>query len=150
MDQAWLQQRPHLRQLARSFNEVLQLADEQYQQGRASGNAVDYGKFEERVTLATAQVEQNVHGIALSGLDVDVPFICVWGKHYRRVHRIARTYGSLSGPVAVEHAVSRARSAPRSGARSNRSARRRRRRELAAEDRSGHRAPRVSSDFTRS
>jgi hypothetical protein len=69
------------------LDEVLQLADEQYQQGRASGDAVDYGLFEERVARATAKVEQDVHRIALSGLDVDVPFIRVWGKHYRRVHR---------------------------------------------------------------
>jgi hypothetical protein len=79
-----------------------QLADEQYVQGRASGDAVDYGAFEVRVARATAEVEQHVHQIALSGLDVDLPFIRVWGKHYRRVHRIERTYGSLSGPVKVE------------------------------------------------
>jgi hypothetical protein len=42
MDQTWLQQRPHLRQLIRSLDEVLQLADEQYHQGRSSGDAVDY------------------------------------------------------------------------------------------------------------
>ena len=63
--------------------------------------AVDYSECEERVAHATSKVEQEVHGIALSGLDVDVPFIRVWGKHYPRVHRIERTYGSLSGPVAV-------------------------------------------------
>lgn len=48
-----------------------------------------------------------MHQIALSGLDVDVPFIRVWGEHYRRVHRIERTYGSLSGPVAVERTLYR-------------------------------------------
>jgi hypothetical protein len=107
MDQAWLQQRPHMRQLVRGPNEVLRLADEQYQQGRGSGDAVDYGEFEQRVAHANALVEQDVHRIALSGLDVDVPFIRVRGKHYRRVHRIARTYGSMSGPVAVERTLYR-------------------------------------------
>jgi hypothetical protein len=48
-----------------------------------------------------------MHQVALSGLDVDVPFIRVWGKQYCRVHRIQRTYGSLSGPVAVERTLHR-------------------------------------------
>jgi hypothetical protein len=65
----------------------------------ASGAAVDYGEFEERVARATAKAEQHVHQIALSGLDVDVPFRRVWGKRCRRVHRGERTHGSLSGPV---------------------------------------------------
>jgi hypothetical protein len=107
MDQAWLHERPHLAPLARTLDAVLKLADEQYEQGRASGEAVDYSEFEERVAHATAKVEQEVHRIALSGLDVDVPFIRVWGKHYRRVHRIERTYGSLSGPVVVERTLYR-------------------------------------------
>jgi hypothetical protein len=107
MDQEWLRQRPHLAPLARTLNTVLMIADGQYQQGRASGDAVDYGEFEERVAHVTAKVEQDVHSIALSGLDVDVPFIRVWGRHYRRVHRIARTYGSLSGPVTVERTLYR-------------------------------------------
>ncbi len=71
MDQAWLQQRPHLTPLVRILDAVLKLADEQYEQGRASGDAVDYGEFEERVARITAKVEQDVHKIALSGLDVD-------------------------------------------------------------------------------
>lgn len=39
---------------------------------------------------AAAAVERGVHHVALSGLDVDAPFIRVWGKHYRRVHRVGR------------------------------------------------------------
>jgi len=81
MDQAWLHQRPHLAPLARSLDAILKLADEQYKQGRAGGDAVDYAEFEERVAHATARIEQDVHQVALSGLDVDVPFIRVWGKH---------------------------------------------------------------------
>jgi hypothetical protein len=46
MDQFWLQQRPHLAPLVRTLDGVLKLADEQYEQGRASGDAVDYGEFE--------------------------------------------------------------------------------------------------------
>ena len=68
---------------------------------------MDYAEFEERVARATAKVEQDMHQVALSGLDVDVPFIRVWGKHYRRVHRIERTYASLSGPVVVERTLYR-------------------------------------------
>jgi hypothetical protein len=41
MDQTWLQRRPHLKELACGLDEVLQLADEQYQRGRTSGDAVD-------------------------------------------------------------------------------------------------------------
>ncbi len=63
------------------------LADELYKRGRANGDAVDYSGFEERVAHATAEVDQTVHQIALSGLDVDAPFIRVRGKRYRRVHR---------------------------------------------------------------
>jgi hypothetical protein len=62
------------------LTKVLNLADRQYEQGRTSGDAVDYADFEERVAHATASVEQAVHHIALSGLDVDVPFIRVWGN----------------------------------------------------------------------
>jgi hypothetical protein len=45
---------------------------------------VDYSEFEERAAHATAEVERGVHHVALSGLDVDAPYIRVWGKHYRR------------------------------------------------------------------
>jgi len=107
MDHGWIQQRLHLASLVHSLEAILQLADELYQQGRASGESVDYGQFEERVARATASVEQCIHQVALSGLDVDAPFIRVWGKHYRRVHRIDRTYASISGPVTVKRALYR-------------------------------------------
>lgn len=107
MTNAWLQDRPHLATLARSLQTVLELADELYQRGRGSGESVDYSEFEERAAHATAEVERGVHHVALSGLDVDAPYIRVWGKHYRRVHRIARTYGSLAGPVTVERTLYR-------------------------------------------
>ena len=42
-----------------------------------------------------------MHEVALSSLDVDAPFVCVWGKTYRRVHRIQREYGTLAGNVSV-------------------------------------------------
>jgi hypothetical protein len=107
MEQGWIQQRPHLAPLVLRLEAVLKLADELYERGRANGDSVDYGAFEERVARATAEVDQSVHQIALSGLDVDAPFIRVWGKSYRRVHRIARTYASLSGPVKVERTLYR-------------------------------------------
>jgi hypothetical protein len=77
---------------------VLELADELYKRGRSSGEAVDYSAFEEQVAHVAAAVERGVHHVALSGLDVDAPYIRVWGKCYRRLHRIARTYGSMPGP----------------------------------------------------
>jgi hypothetical protein len=86
---------------------VLELADELYQRGRSSGECVDYSEFEERVGHAAAEVERGVHHVALRGLDVNAPFIRVWGKHYRRVHRVARTNASLSGPVTIERTLYR-------------------------------------------
>jgi hypothetical protein len=106
MTNAWLQERPHLARLVRSLQAVLELADELYQRGRGSGESVDYSEFEERAH-ATAEVERGVHHVALSGLDVDAPYIRVWGKYYRCVRRIARTYGSLAGPVTVERTLYR-------------------------------------------
>jgi hypothetical protein len=77
MTNAWLQERPHLATLARSLQKVLELADELYQRGRASAESVDYSEFEERAAHATAEVERGVHHVALSGLDVDAPYIRV-------------------------------------------------------------------------
>ncbi|HET6340480.1 MAG TPA: hypothetical protein VFG30_45035 [Polyangiales bacterium] len=54
MDHVWIQRRPHLAALARNLEDITQLADELYQQGRASGESVNYGQFEERVARATA------------------------------------------------------------------------------------------------
>lgn len=107
MQNSWLQERPHLTALARSMQTVLELADELYERGRGSGDSVDYSVFEERVAQAAAEVEQGVHQVALGGLDVDASYIRVWGKHYRRVHRVARTYCTLAGPVAVERTLYR-------------------------------------------
>lgn len=107
MNHAWLQQRPHLAELARSMQAVLELADELYERGRFSGDAVDYGEFEERAALAASEVERGVHHVGLRGLDVDAPYIRVWGKQYRRVQRIARTCGSMAGPVTVERTLYR-------------------------------------------
>jgi hypothetical protein len=78
MDHVWIERRPHLASLVHSLEAILRLADELYQQGRATGESVDYGQFEERVSRATASVEQPVHQVALSGLDVDAPYIRVW------------------------------------------------------------------------
>jgi len=105
----WLEARPHLAELARGLQSVLELAVELYERGRASGETVDYAVFEERVANATAEIERGVHQVALRGLDVDAPYIRVWGRHYRRVHRVARTYASLAGPVTVERTLYRER-----------------------------------------
>ena len=75
MQNTWLQERPHLAALARSMQTVPELADELYEPGRGSGDSVDCGAFEERVAHAAAEVEQGVHRVALSGLDVDAAYI---------------------------------------------------------------------------
>lgn len=101
MEQTWLSERPHLTPLVERVQALLELADEAHQRGRSDGDSVDYGAFEERVSEATAELERAVHHVALSSLDVDAPFVCVWGKHYRRVHRTERAYSTMAGPVPV-------------------------------------------------
>jgi hypothetical protein len=58
MENAWLQERPHLAELVQSMQTVLELADELYERGRSSGESVDYSAFEERVGHAAAEVER--------------------------------------------------------------------------------------------
>jgi hypothetical protein len=64
MDQAWLQQRVHLTPLVRTLDAVLRLADEQYEQGRASVEAVTTTSLKSVWAYATAKAEQEVHRIA--------------------------------------------------------------------------------------
>jgi hypothetical protein len=71
MDNLWIEQRPHLAPLVLRLEAVLELADELYERGRANGDSVDYGAFEERVACATAEVHQSVYRIALSGLELE-------------------------------------------------------------------------------
>ncbi|MFK7989041.1 MAG: ISKra4 family transposase [Sandaracinaceae bacterium] len=89
------------------MNELLELADEEVRRAREGGDAVDYGAFEEAVAEQTAAVERAVHGVTLAALDIDAPFVKVWGKTYRRVHRAERTFGTLSGPVKVTRTLYR-------------------------------------------
>jgi hypothetical protein len=92
MDHVWIQQRPHLAPLVDRFEAVLKLADELYEHRRANDDSVDYGAFEERAARATAEVDQSVHQIALSGLDVDVHFISRLGQELPK-RRSARHSG---------------------------------------------------------
>jgi hypothetical protein len=103
----WLTARPHLSGLASKMQALLELADTLWTQGRADGGDVDYARFEEDVAKRTAEVECAVHEVALSGLDVDAPFVMVWGKTYRRVHRTTRQYGTLAGNATVERTLYR-------------------------------------------
>ena len=103
----WVAQRPHLKGLADKVRELFAMADEAYQQGRRNGDAVDYGAFEERVSQASAELECAVHQTVLGSLDIDVPFVRVWGKSYRRVHRTERSYGTMAGSVPVTRTLYR-------------------------------------------
>lgn len=151
MDHVWIEQRPHLASLVHSFEAILKLADELYQQGRATGESVDYGQFEERVARATASVEQCVHQIALSGLDVDAPF-------HPRVGQALSTRSSHRSDIRFDqwprhgeaHAVPRARPASGSCARPHRGACRRGGRQLAATGRSSRGSSHVASHLARS
>ena len=104
---AWVAERPHLKGLAYKARALFAMADEAYQRGQSNGDAVDYATFEERVSQATAELECAVHQTVLSSLDIDAPFVRVWGKQYRRVHRTERTYGTMSGSVSVTRTLYR-------------------------------------------
>ena len=105
--ESFVEERPHLRGLADKVRALFTMADEAYQRGRANGDAVDYAAFEERVSQATAELECAVHQTVLGSLDIDVPFVRVWGKSYRRVHRTERAYGTMSGTVSVTRTLYR-------------------------------------------
>ena len=107
MQCAWTEERPHLKVLATKVQSLLEFADEMWRRGKANGDGVEYERFEEDVAQRSAEIERAVHEVALSGLDVDAPFVCVWGKTYRRVHRIQREYGTLAGNVPVTRTLYR-------------------------------------------
>ena len=107
MMDCWVAQRPHLKGLADKVRALFTMADEAYQQGRANGDAMDYAAFEECVSQASAELECAVHQTVLGSLDIDVPFVRVWGKSYRRVHRTERSYGTMAGSVPVTRTLYR-------------------------------------------
>jgi hypothetical protein len=111
---------------------LLELADAMWTEGRANGGDVDYARFEEDVAKRTAEVECAVHEVALSGLDVVAPFVTVWGKTYRRVHRTTRQYGTLAGNATVERTLYREVACAPARTRPRGNACRRGRRQLAA------------------
>jgi hypothetical protein len=100
MDQTWVQSRPHLQNLAAKMQAVLEMADALFARGQRDGDAVDYGAFEEEVSRATAELECAVHETALSGLNIDAPFVRVWGKTYRRCIAASATSGPWRGQRA--------------------------------------------------
>ena len=107
MDTNWVDARPHLRGLANKMQAVLEMADSLYAEGRKGGEAVDYGEFELKVSQATAELECAVHKTALAGLNIDAPFIRVWGKTYRRVHSAERNFATLAGKARVHRTLYR-------------------------------------------
>ncbi|MBK9035872.1 MAG: hypothetical protein IPL61_32255 [Myxococcales bacterium] len=74
----------------------------------AGGKAIDYGRVEQRVAAATAEVERAAHAGLLGGLDVDEPRVRIDRQTYTRVGRHAQTYYTLAGPVPVLRSVYRA------------------------------------------
>jgi hypothetical protein len=102
MDQTWVQSRPHLQNLAAKMQAVLEMADALFARGQRDGDAVDYGAFEEEVSRATAELECAVHETALSGLNIDAPFVRVWGKTYRRCIAASATSGPWRGRRVAE------------------------------------------------
>ncbi len=107
MDQTWVQSRPHLQNLVAKMQAVLEMADALYARGQRDGDAVDYGAFEAEVSRATAELECAVHETALSGLNIDAPFVRVWGKTYRRAHSSERNFGTMAGTARVHRTLYR-------------------------------------------
>ena len=65
--------------------------------GEAERARMAWNTSASRRTSLSAELERAVHQAALSSLDMNAPFVCVWGKTHRRVHRIQREYGTLAG-----------------------------------------------------
>jgi hypothetical protein len=101
MNTTWIADRPHLGPLVDRMKELLEVADAMVERAKRDGADIDYAAFEEEVGAGAAAIEAAVHETALSSLDVNAPFVQVWGKTYRRVHRAPRTYGTMAGPVTV-------------------------------------------------
>ena len=68
MQDNWLAQRPHLKGLVTKMQSRLEFADEMWRRGRASGDGVEYERFEEHVAQRSADIECAVHEVALSSL----------------------------------------------------------------------------------
>ena len=64
MHGSWLEQRPHLKGLATKMQSLLEFADEIWRRGRASGDGVEYERFEEDVAQRSADIECAVHEVA--------------------------------------------------------------------------------------
>ncbi len=75
----------------------------------SNGGAIDYGAIELEVSEKLGTLEASVHEATLAMLDIDAPYIRVWGKEYRRVGRHEGEYYCLSGPVRVERTLYRRR-----------------------------------------
>jgi hypothetical protein len=79
-----------------------------------SGGTVDYGNIEQAVGEKLGELERGAHQALLGELDIDAPYVRVWGKYYRRVGRHPGIYNCLAGPVEVPRTVYR-RLSERSG-----------------------------------
>jgi hypothetical protein len=71
------------------------------------GGAVDYAAVEELVGQHLQYVERQAHQLSLAQLDVDAPYIRVWGETYRRVGRTPGRYRCLGGEIELERTVYR-------------------------------------------
>lgn len=71
------------------------------------GKAVDYARFEERVEDGLAAMARALHSAALRKLDIDAPFISIWGEPYRRMERTPGQYRCLGGTVTIERTTYR-------------------------------------------
>jgi hypothetical protein len=70
--------------LGLAFVELLHHLDDKMATTR-DGTAVDYAAIEETIADGLGVLERAAHQSLLQRLDINVPFIRVWGEDYRRI-----------------------------------------------------------------
>jgi hypothetical protein len=80
---------------------LLEFADDSGSEAGRAATVWNTSASREEIAQRSEDIERAVHEVALSSLDIDAAFVCVWGKTYRRVHRTQREYGTLAGNVPV-------------------------------------------------
>ena len=67
----------------------------------------DFEEMEREFRALFAEAEREVVGETLARLDVDLPFVEIEGRRYRRVLRSHATYTSAAGAVGVHRTLYR-------------------------------------------
>ena len=68
----------------------------------------DFERFEREVHALFNEAEREVLGHELEALDIELPYVILEGRRYRRVLRSTETYTSAAGPLQVKRTLYRA------------------------------------------